>query len=157
MPMIAKLSRKSITAIAVSAAALVSIVAYEGYSPTAYTPVLGDALTIGFGTTEGVRPGDTTTPAVALARALKDVNKFDAALKKCITVPLHQYEHDSYISLAYNIGSDAFCKSTLVKKLNNMDYAGACLEILRWNKFKGKIMNGLTRRRAAEYKTCIGE
>lgn len=157
MPALSKIPRKSLIAIGVSAAALVSIVTYEGYSPTAYTPVPGDKLTLGFGTAEGVRPGDVTTPTVALARALTDINKFDTALKQCVKVPLHQYEHSAYISFSYNVGSGAFCKSTLVKKLNQLDYAGACLELRKWVKFKGKTLAGLVKRREAEYRTCIGE
>ena len=140
-----------------SAIALVGILAHEGYSDTAYIPVAGDVPTIGFGTTEGVKPGDKTTPVKALSRAMTDVQKFEGALKSCVKVPLHQYEYDAYISLSYNIGSRAFCSSTLVKLLNFGAYEEACKEILRWDKFKGKPLKGLTIRRQAEYKKCIGQ
>ena len=149
--------RKSLAAIVVSASALVSIVTYEGYRDKAYIPVPGDVPTVGFGTTEGVKPGDTITPPVALGRALTDIDKFDKKLRSCISVPLHQYEYDAYLSLSYNIGSKAFCDSTLVRELNNGNYGESCKQILRWDRFKGKPLAGLTRRRAAEYKTCIGE
>jgi len=157
MPVKMKLSRKSLSAIAVSAVALVSIVSYEGYRENAYIPVAGDTPTIGFGTTAGVRSGDKITPVAALVRALDDVNKFDKYLKECILVPLHQYEYDAYLSLVYNIGPKAFCTSTLVKKLNEENYGDACKEILRWDKFKGKSLPGLVTRRQKEYKMCIGE
>lgn len=152
-----KFSRKSLTAIVISASALVSIASYEGYREHAYTPVAGDVNTIGFGSTEGVRSGDKTTPTDALVRALNDLEKFDARLKECVKVPLHQYEYDAYLSLSYNIGSKAFCSSTLVKELNQENYGEACKQILRWDKFKGKPLPGLTKRRNAEYKTCTGE
>ncbi|MFZ9813260.1 MAG: lysozyme, partial [Burkholderiaceae bacterium] len=42
------------------------------------------------------------------------------------------------------------------RKLNAQDYAGACKEILRWDKFQGKPLAGLTKRRQAEYQQCIG-
>ena len=116
----------------------------------------GDVPTIGFGTTGGVKLGDKTTPVKALERALTDVNSFEDALKKCVTVPLHQYEYDAYISLSYNIGSSAFCNSTLVKLLNSGNYEEACKQILRWDKFQGKPLRGLTIRRQSEYKQCIG-
>jgi lysozyme len=77
-------------------------------------------------------------------------------MRRCITVPLHQYEWDAYVSLTYNIGSGAFCRSTLVRKLNAQDYTGACKEILRWNKAGGRVLNGLTKRRPADYNTCMG-
>ena len=150
------IQRNQIAALSLSAAALVGIALHEGYSDKAYTPVAGDVPTIGFGTTAGVKPGDTITPPQALARALTDIQKFEGAIKQCVTVPLHQFEYDAYTSLAYNIGSNAFCASTLVKKLNALDYPGACAEILRWDKFKGQPLPGLTKRRKQENALCLG-
>jgi lysozyme len=149
--------RSAIAGIVLSASALVAIVTHEGYSDTAIIPVPGDVPTIGFGTTEGVKPGDRITPPKALARALTDVQKFEGAVKRCVTVPLHQYEYDAYISLSYNIGPTAFCNSTLVKRLNAGDYPGACQSILMWDRFKGKPLRGLTIRRQVEYRQCMGE
>lgn len=151
------INRKAVAGIVLSASALVAIVTHEGYSDRAYTPVPGDVPTIGFGTTEGVKPGDLITPPKALARALTDVQKFEGALKKCVKVPLAQNEYDAYISLSYNIGSGAFCGSTLVRKLNAGEYDAACLEILKWDRFKGKPLRGLTIRRQEEYRQCKGE
>lgn len=148
--------RNQIAALSLSAAALVGIALHEGYRDTAYTPVPGDVPTIGFGTTEGVKPGDKTTPPQALARALTDIQKFEGAIKRCVSVPLHQFEYDAYTSLAYNIGSTAFCGSTLVKRLNAQDYPGACAEILRWDRFKGQPLAGLTKRRKQENAQCLG-
>lgn len=151
--------------LALSAAALVGIATHEGYSDKAIIPVPGDVPTIGFGSTEGVKLGDRTTPPKALARALADVQKFEGALKQCVTVPLHQYEYDAFVSLAYNVGPTAFCGSTLVRKLNAGDYPGACDEILRWRFFQGKdcalavnqkLCGGLWTRRQAEAKQCAG-
>ena len=149
------IDRKKVAALTLSAAALVGIVVHEGYSDVAYTPVPGDVPTIGFGTTGGVKPGDRITPTRALSRALTDIQQFEGALKECVKVPLTQNEYDTYISLSYNIGSRAFCNSTLVKKLNAQDYSGACKEILRWDKFQGKPLAGLTKRRQDEYMRCI--
>lgn len=149
------MDRVKLTALVLSATALVGIAVHEGYRDAAYIPVPGDVPTIGFGTTGGVKMGDKITPPQALIRALQDVQKFEGALKNCVKVPLHQHEYDAYISLSYNIGSGAFCSSTLVKKLNAQDYAGACKEILRWDKFKGEPLKGLTIRREREYRQCI--
>ena len=150
------ISRLQIAAISLSATALVGIALHEGYSDKAVIPVAGDVPTIGFGTTENVKMGDKITPPQALARALTDIQAFEGAIKRCVTVPLHQFEYDAFTSLAYNIGSSAFCGSTLVKKLNSKDYKGACAEILRWDRFKGEPMRGLTQRRQAENKQCLG-
>ena len=150
------MNRTQVASLALSAAALVGIVFHEGYSDRAIIPVPGDVPTIGFGTTGGVKMGDRTTPAKALQRALADIGKFEGALKQCVTVPLFQYEYDAYLSLSYNIGSRAFCSSTLVRKLNAQDYTGACNEILRWDKFKGAALPGLTNRRKEELTQCRG-
>ena len=148
--------RQDVAAITLSATALVAIIMNEGYSDKAYVPVPGDVVTIGFGTTSGVKPGDTITPHKALARAASDISKFEGALKQCVTVPLTQGEYDAYISLSYNIGSGAFCRSTLVEKLNRQEYQRACEEILRWDKQQGKRLPGLTKRRQEEYNKCLG-
>ena len=158
--------RRTLAALSLSAAALVGIVLHEGYSDRAIIPVPGDVPTIGFGTTSGVKLGDTITPPQALARALVDVQQFEGAIKTCVTVPLTQNEYDAYVSFAYNVGSRAFCQSTLVKKLNLGDFKGACDELLRWRYFQGKdcalpenrrLCGGLVKRREAEYRKCLGE
>ena len=146
--------RQDIAAITLSATALVAIALHEGYRENAYIPMAGDIPTIGFGTTSGVKLGDRTSPEKALQVALRDIQKFEGALKQCVKVPLTQGEYDVYISLSYNIGSSSFCRSTLVKKLNGQDYEGACKEILRWDKFQGQRLPGLTKRRQEEYLKC---
>ena len=151
-----KYQRSAIAALALSAAGLVHIAIGEGYRETAYIPVPGDVATIGFGTTGGVKMGDKITPPKALERSLADISKFEGAIKECVKVPLYQREFDAYTSLAYNIGSGAFCRSTLVKKLNAGDYVGACEQILVWDRFKGAPLAGLTKRRQSEYRTCVG-
>lgn len=148
--------RKAVTALSLSAVALVGVVMHEGYRGEAYVPVPGDVPTIGFGTTAGVKMGDRITPPVALQRALADVQRFEGALRQCVRVPLHQHEYDAFVSLSYNIGSGAFCGSTLVRKLNAGDYPGACAEILRWDKAGGRVLPGLTKRRQAEHTQCTG-
>jgi lysozyme len=148
--------RQDIAAISLSATALVALLLHEGYKDNAYIPLAGDVATIGFGTTSGVKLGDRTTPEKALQVAMRDVQNFEGAVKSCVTVPLSQNEYDAYISLSYNIGPYAFCKSTLVKKLNQGDYIGACNQILRWDQFKGKPLAGLTKRRQEEHRKCLG-
>jgi lysozyme len=148
-------SRSAVAALSLSAVALVGLVTNEGYSDKAIVPVPGDVPTIGFGTTEGVKPGDTITPPVALGRALRDVQKFEGALRQCVKVPLSQNEYDAFVQFSYNVGSRAFCGSTLVKKLNAGDYEGACRELLRWDRFQGKPLPGLTKRRQKEMELCL--
>lgn len=139
-----------------TAAGLVSLTLYEGYKGEAYTPVKGDVPTIGFGTTDGVKLGDKITPEKALVRALQDVNKFEGALKQCVKVPLAQHEYDVYVSVSYNIGSRAFCNSTMVKLLNQGKYEDACAQLKRWVYSGGVKYQGLVNRREKEYQQCLG-
>jgi len=148
--------RIAVSALALSASALVGIAVHEGYSPVAYRPVPGDVPTIGFGTTDGVKMGDRTDPVQALTRKLADVQRFEGALRQCVRVPLHQHEYDAFLSLAYNIGPGAFCGSTLVRLLNAGQYREACDQILRWDRFQGQPLRGLTLRRQAEHRQCLG-
>lgn len=150
------MNRMQLAGLALSASALVGIALHEDYSSRAIIPVPGDKPTIGFGTTDGVKLGDSITPPKALQRALQDIQQYEGAIKRCVTVPLHQREYDAYTSLTYNIGQTAFCNSTLVRKLNAQDYEGACKEILRWDRFQGKPLSGLTKRRQAEFQQCVG-
>ena len=150
------MNRTQIASLVLSAFALVGIATHEGYSDQAIIPIKGDVPTIGFGSTEGVKLGDKTNPVQALQRTMRDIEKMESAVKKCVKVPLYQHEYDAYVSLAYNIGTGNFCDSTLVKKLNQQDYVGACKEILRWDRAGGRVIKGLTIRRQAEYEKCTG-
>lgn len=160
-------NRSIIAILALSAAGLVGIAVDESYTARAIPdPVKGAAVpTLGFGATEGVRMSDTTTPPKALARLLADVQHYEGALKQCIKVPLHQYEYDAYVNLAYNIGHEAFCKSTTARLLNAGEYAQACNAILMW-RFVGKVdcaapgnktCSGLWARRQRLRQQCLGQ
>ena len=154
--MIKPSTRQSVGGLGIGAALLVSVMVYEGYTDKAVIPVPGDVPTIGVGRTEGVHMGDKTEPVREMMLLLKNLDKYGNGIKACINVPLYQYELDAFVSLAYNIGINAFCNSTLVKKLNAGDYSGACEQIIIWDKFKGKPLKGLTNRRNEEYRTCRG-
>lgn len=157
--------------LALSAAGLVAIAVSEGYTDTAAPPVKGDVPTYGFGTTthpDGtpLRAGEKITPPKALQRALQDVSKFEGAIKRCVSMPLHQHEYDAFVSLSYNIGPAAFCGSTAVKRLNEGQYAAACRQILNWKFYQGndcslpanaRLCGGLWVRRQQEYRLCMGD
>lgn len=151
--------RKAATGLA-TAGAISLIAFFEGFSNKAYLPHKDDVPTIGYGQTyytdgRKVKMGDYITEKEARTQLGELVKKdFIARISKCVTVPMTQNEFTAFVSLAYNIGSSAFCKSTLVKKLNAKDYDGACDQILRWNRSGGRVMKGLVKRRQAEHKLC---
>lgn len=159
--------RAALATLAFSASALIGLALNESYTGRAIIPTKGDVPTLGFGTTtrpdgSPVRMGDTTTPVDALQRKQRDLTKFEGAIKQCVRVPLHQAEYDVYVNLAYNIGTAGFCGSTITKRLNAQDYAGACDAILMWKRVAAqdcstpgnRVCAGLWQRRLAAHKTC---
>ena len=130
------------------------ICGFEGKRLAAYDDGVG-VWTIGFGTTVypngiKVKKGDTCTEAQAKAYMAHDLKKFEATVNKAVTVQLNQNQFDALVSLAYNIGTNAFSKSTLVKKLNANDIRGAADQFDVWVNAGGKRMQGLVNRRAKE-------
>ena len=129
---------------------------FEGLSLKPYLDVV-NMPTIGWGNTfyeDGTKVTLKDKP-ITEERALKLLeviaNKdFADKIFPAIKVPVSQSQFDAMCSLAYNIGTGAFLKSTLLKKLNLKDYIGASNEFLKWNKSGGKELLGLTRRRKRE-------
>jgi lysozyme len=156
-------ARTVVAALTLSAAGLVGIVTREGYTDDVIIPTKGDVPTLGFGTTTGVKLGDRTTPVRALQRAASDLDTiYEAAVKRCVKTALHQAEYDVYVSMAYNIGVNGFCGSTIVKRANEMNYVGACDAILMWKKAGGydcstpgnKVCSGLWKDRLKDHAKC---
>jgi lysozyme len=125
---------------------------FEQCRLTAYMPTPKDRPTIGWGTTGAdVHMGMTWTQAQADARFARDLADFAAGVDHLIAgTPTTQGQFDALVSFAYNVGDHALAGSTLLKKHAARDHDGAAAEFARWNKQKGKVLNGLTRRRAAE-------
>jgi len=67
-----------------------------------------------------------------------------------VKVKLKPWQFDALVSFTYNVGAGALAGSTLLKKVNAQDFEGAALEFHKWNKGGGKVLAGLTRRRASE-------
>ena len=153
------------------------ISSWEGTQTTAYEDMAGIA-TIGVGSTyypagtkyirngiehiatskTKVLMGDkiTTVEAHRMARDEAQAT-FGKGIAKCITAPISQNEFDAYTSMSYNIGTNAFCGSTLVRLLNAYNYGEACKQILRWVYVGSKRVQGLVNRRNEEFKMCIGD
>ena len=119
--------RTAIAALALSATGLVYIAQREGYSEHAYPdPVHGTKVpTAGFGSTGGIKMGDTLPPVRALVRLRADAGEQEVALKRCFgNVALFQHEWDAFAGLAHNAGATTVCKnnartgpSTIVQRL----------------------------------------
>lgn len=112
----------------------------------------GDPWTIGWGSTGAdIKPGTIWSQKQCDERFSEHVAQFAQAVTKAIgSAPTTQHQFDAMVSLAYNIGVNAFAGSTVLKKHKAGDFKGAAAAFGMWNKSKGKVLNGLTTRRAAE-------
>ena len=93
-------------------------------------------------------------PALTVAQAEEmlafDLTAFEDKVKALVKVDVNDNQLGALTSFAYNLGTANLASSTLLKKLNAGDYAGASVEFLKWDKAGGKILKGLTLRRTAE-------
>ena len=128
--------------------------AYEGLSLKAYPDIVG-VPTICYGETKNVKLGQTATKEDCDSQLSARLIEFNQGVESCITRPLRDNERVAFVSLAYNIGVGAFCQSTVVRRFNAGDKAGACDAILMWNRAGGKVVQGLVNRRVKEREMCL--
>ena len=130
------------------------IKAHEGWRATRYLDTAGYP-TIGWG--HKILPGEnltTITKEQGEALLTADIERTRRGILPYITRPMNRNEEAAAVSLAFNIGVTAFKNSTLLKKWNAGDKAGAAAEFLRWNKERkdGQLVvnRGLAARREKE-------
>lgn len=123
---------------------------FEGCELEAYLDAV-DVLTIGYGHTgDDVYLGLTITQAEADDMLARDLDKFEAGIERMVKVPLNANQHAALVSFSFNLGLGSLSGSTLLRKLNALDYDGAADEFPRWNRAGGNVLAGLSRRRKAE-------
>jgi lysozyme len=122
---------------------------FEGLELKAYKDSVG-ILTIGYGHTHAVKAGDVITGEQAHAFLREDLQVAEMTINTNVKVKLTQGQFDALASFVFNLGSGNFVKSTLIRKLNAGDYAGAADEFGKWVNAGGKKLPGLVKRRAAE-------
>lgn len=126
----------------------------EGKRLSAYQDSVG-IWTIGVGHTAAAGTpapvkGMTITDAECDAILARDLATFEAGVGAAVTVPLAQHQFDALVSFAFNVGLGALRGSTLLRKLNAVDYEGAAAQFGAWVKAGGKTLPGLVSRRADE-------
>jgi lysozyme len=136
-------------------AALITLVGgFEGLRTVAYLDPV-NVPTVCFGETRGVQLGDEYTVAECREMLGDRLLEFAAGVDKCLTVAAPDKPYMAFVSLAYNIGTGAFCKSTVVRRWNAKQYRASCDAILMWNRAGGVVWPGLVKRREAERKLCL--
>jgi len=139
----------------VSAALIAATTRWEG---TRYVPYqdVADVWTVcdGYAGKDVIR-NKTYTPAECTALLTTQLKSKGEEVLKCTNVPLNQNQFNAFTLFTYNVGGEAFCRSSLLKKLNTGDYAGACNGLLAWDMADGKVVSGLLARRKFERDWCL--
>ena len=140
----------------VSEKCLALIREFEGFRSKPYLCPAG-VPTIGYGSTryEDGTPVTLKDGPIDQARANAIMRttlarEYEPAVQRYVKVPLTQGQYDALVDFAYNAGAKNLLQSTLLKKLNSKNYAGASKEFEKWVYGGGKVLPGLVRRRKAE-------
>ncbi|MEL6237024.1 MAG: lysozyme [Pseudomonadota bacterium] len=128
----------------------------EGLRLSTYLDAVGKS-TIGYG--HLIRPGEMFNGPISLQQAesllRNDLHDTEQGIASAVRVPLTQNQFDALASFVFNLGAGRLRSSTLLRKLNAGDYAGAANQFLLWDKAGGKPLKGLTKRRQAERKLFL--
>ena len=135
---------------------------HEGFRSYAYIDTSGLPV-IGYGQTKihgkTVQMGQYVTQAQADAALAQELYHIQRIVQSKVRVKLTPNQLGALTSLVYNAGTRVITTSTLSRKLNAGDYAGAAKEFPRWNKANqgGRLvaLPGLTKRRLAEQKLFL--
>lgn len=121
----------------------------EGLRLDAYRDPVG-ILTVGYGSTgPHVKEGMRITLDAAETLLKQDLRRFERCVQEaCPDATDNQFA--AMVSLAFNIGCDAFKRSTLVKMHNQRRHKLAQSQFARWIFAKGRRLPGLVVRRAKE-------
>lgn len=128
---------------------------FEGFREAPYRCPAG-VPTIGYGSTRYADGTHVNLTDKAITRAQADdimraaLKEYEDAVSRYVSVTLNQHQYDALVDFAYNAGAKSLLKSTLLRKLNAGDYAGAEQEFDRWVYCDGRVLPGLVRRRLAE-------
>jgi len=151
-----KRSRRPLAAIVgiAAAAALIQLVpSQEGTVYRTYQD-LGGVLTYCTGATEDAIQDKTYTPAECKDQLDYDLARHAEGVLSCIWAPLTDGQKVAFVDTAYNIGTGAFCGSSMARLANYGDMPGACAALSQWVKVKGKTIAGLVKRRKITRQFC---
>lgn len=162
MPMTSRLRNKLIAAAGGGAMLIASLFlggqdGVEGRKYVAYKDVAGVWTVCDGHTGRDIVLGKKYTDRECDQLLWKDLQPAKKAVDSLVKVPLNEYQRAALYSFVFNVGSDAFAKSTLLRKLNRGDQEGACEEMRRWVYSGGMRWKGLQNRREMERSLCLAE
>lgn len=154
----------------ISEAAIKALSTIEGIAEKAYLDVAGK-LTVGVGhlitpmdinlervtgkPAESFRVGTQISIEEVAELLHLDLHRFEVAIDDLVEVSLSQWEFDALVLFVFNVGVEAFRKSTMLKLINADAFDKAALEFARWTIAGGKKVAGLINRRALEKQMFI--
>ena len=136
-----------------TALAIPLVMLYEGTVLQSYRDPIGIVTACVGHTGPELRMGQRYTRQQCEDMLYGDLLKHAQALD-CIKQPMTDGQKAAFVSFAFNVGNKALCDSTLARKANAGDMAGACAELSRWTRAGGRELPGLVKRRAAERELC---
>ena len=143
------------SALAIAGVMLGNADGLEGRRYYAYQDVVGVWTVCDGHTGSDIRRGHQYTNRECDALLQSDLGKVASAIDPLIRVPVPKTTQAALYSFSYNVGTNAFAKSTLLKRLNTGDINGACDELKRWTYAGGQQWKGLINRRDIEHEVCV--
>ena len=104
-----------------------------------------------------VKYADGITQQQAEQLLAQDLGPTEAAVNGGVKVPLSQNQFDALTSFTFNVGVGAFTGSTLLRLLNQGQYAQVPEQLMRWTRAGGRVVQGLVNRRQNEVKLWNGQ
>lgn len=126
---------------------------FEGEVRHTYVDPVG-VLTACVGSTSNVELGRHYSEYECTQRLIDDLRTAESAVNRC-TPAVPETMKPALISFTFNVGSGAYCSSTLAKLANRGEYVAACQQLYRWVYAGGKILPGLVKRREVEARACL--
>jgi lysozyme len=137
----------------VSRSAIELIKRFEGYRRKA-AQLPDGRWTIGYGHTLTAREGAEVSEEDAEALLIYDLIAISHAVNEWVFVPLNQHQFDALVAFAFNIGTESFRRSAVLRRLNEgaLIQAACSMELWRKAEFEGEkiVVDALVRRRSAE-------
>lgn len=152
-------AQKVAALLAVVAVAVPTVAVWEGKENVGYRDIVNIASNCYGHTGPDVVVGRAYSDAQCARLLADDALNHAFQISDCISDPVEERlpskTYAAFVSFSYNVGTGAFCSSTMARKVNAGDFVGACNELPRWNKAGGRVVNGLVRRRADEQRLCL--
>lgn len=141
---------------AVGVAAIALVAGWEGLRTKAYLDAV-KVPTVCFGETRGVKLGDSYTAQQCKTMLGNRLVEFEMGMRKCLRNPdtIPDGPYIAALSLSYNIGTGAFCRSSVRKHLDAGQIRQACDAFRNFTRAGGMRLQGLVNRREAERAICL--